>query len=291
MAGHHLVLGKLVDFIKGVTLEDTHDERYRQKIARILVAEKGFEKTDIDPRLKLRVAAGDKRAVVIIDFVVKPVDPICMIIKYGPGSIVTSPVTVSGIADPTFEQTLVVRILLTDNTVLALEPTIIQADLGERGRYSVDVPFQVESTTQGFIQVFAESARDGGITHLSTMGVALAPSGPETIVPGQFLPEQIWIQSPVLGQTVSGGVVRVQGFALASFEQTLVIDVYDASGNLVGSKPTMTHAPDLGLPGPFDDTVSYIVGSTGPGRIVVRDPSVAFVGDYHIASVEITLEP
>ncbi|HEY70527.1 MAG TPA: hypothetical protein G4O08_08095 [Anaerolineae bacterium] len=218
-------------------------------------------------------------------------DEAILILFPGPGSIVTSPVTVSGIADPTFEQTLVVRILLTDNTVLALEPTIIQADLGERGRYSVDVPFQVESTTQGFIQVFAESARDGGITHLSTMGVALAPSGPETIVPGQFLPEQIWIQSPVLGQTVSGGVVRVQGFALASFEQTLVIDVYDASGNLVGSKPTMTHAPDLGLPGPFDDTVSYIVGSTGPGRIVVRDPSVAFVGDYHIASVEITLEP
>jgi hypothetical protein len=218
-------------------------------------------------------------------------DEAILILFPGPGSIVTSPVTVSGIADPTFEQTLVVRILLTDNTELALEPTIIQADLGERGRFSVDVAFEVESTVQGFIQVFEESARDGGITHLSTMGVALAPSGPETIVPGQFLPEQIWIQSPSLGQTVSGGVVRVQGFALASFEQTLVIDVYDASGNLVGSKPTMTHAPDLGLPGPFDDTVSYSVGNTGPGRIVVRDPSVAFVGDYHIASVEITLEP
>ena len=218
-------------------------------------------------------------------------DEAILILFPGPSSIVTSPVIVSGIADPTFEQTLVVRILLTDNTVLALEPTIIQADWGERGRFSVDVPFDVESATQGFIQVFAESARDGGITHLSTVGVALAPSGPETIVPGQFLPEQIWIQSPVLGQTVSGGFVRVQGFALASFEQTLVIDVYDASGNLVGSKPTMTHAPDLGLPGPFDDTVSYAVGSTGPGRIVVRDPSVAFVGDYHIASVEITLEP
>jgi hypothetical protein len=214
-----------------------------------------------------------------------------LILFPGPSSIVTSPVTVSGIADPTFEQTLVVRILLTDNTQLALTPTIIQADLGERGRFTVDVPFEVESTTQGFIQVFTESARDGGITHLSSVGVALAPSGPETIVPGQFHPEQIWIQSPVLGQAISGGVVRVQGYALASFEQTLVIDVYDASGNLVGRKPTMTHAPDLGLPGPFDDTVSYSVGSAGPGRIVVRDPSVAYVGDYHLASVEITLSP
>jgi hypothetical protein len=218
-------------------------------------------------------------------------DEAILILFPGSSSIVTSPVTVSGLADPTFEQTLVVRILLTDNTVLALTPTTIQADMGERGRFSVDVPFEVESTTQGFIQVFAQSARDGGITHLSTVGVALAPSGPETIVPGQYHPEQIWIQEPVLGQTVSGGIVRVQGYALASFEQTLVIDVYDEAGNLVGSKPTMTHAPDYGLPGPFDDTVSYSVNSVGPGRIVVRDPSVAFVGDYHIASVEITLAP
>ena len=85
--------------------------------------------------------------------------------------------------------------------------------------------------------------------------------------------------------------MRVRGFALASFEQTLVIDVYDQAGNLVGSKPIMTSAPDIGLPGPFDDTVTYVVGSAGPGRIVVRDPSVAYVGDYHISSVEVTLAP
>ncbi len=28
-SGHHLILGELVDFITGETIEDTHDEMYR----------------------------------------------------------------------------------------------------------------------------------------------------------------------------------------------------------------------------------------------------------------------
>ena len=33
MAGHHLILGKLADFLTGDILDDTLDERYRQAIA------------------------------------------------------------------------------------------------------------------------------------------------------------------------------------------------------------------------------------------------------------------
>lgn len=214
-----------------------------------------------------------------------------MILSPGPGSIVTSPVTVSGVADPAFEQTIVVRILTVDGGELALLPTTIQADIGMRGPFSVDVPFSVTSDTNGFIQVFVQSARDGGTTHLETVSVLLSAAGPANITPAPAYPEQIFIQVPAAGQTISGGTVHVAGFALASFEQTLVIDVYDQNGTLVGSKPIMTNAPDLGIPGPFDDNVTYVVAGSGPGRIVVRDPSVAYAGDYHISSVEVHLAP
>jgi hypothetical protein len=89
MDGHHLILGEIDDFISGETLKDTHDERYRQKIARLLVNQKGYNKNDLQPRRKLLVQAGDKKAVVKIDFLINVSDKICMIIKYGPGSIVT----------------------------------------------------------------------------------------------------------------------------------------------------------------------------------------------------------
>jgi len=89
MSGHHLILGELDDFITGTTLKDTLDERYRQKIARLLVNQKGYRSTDIEPRKELPVQAGIKRAIVKIDFLIKLSDRICMIIKYAPGSLVT----------------------------------------------------------------------------------------------------------------------------------------------------------------------------------------------------------
>ena len=89
MNGHHLILGELSDFISGTTLKDTHDERYRQKIARLLVNRKAYLKSNIESRRNMLVQAGDKRALVKIDFLIKLSGKICMIVKYGPGSLVT----------------------------------------------------------------------------------------------------------------------------------------------------------------------------------------------------------
>ena len=89
MNGHHLILGELVDFLSGKPIPDTHDERYRQDIARLLVKHKDFKEKDIETGFQLTVQADKNRAVIPIDFVIKLAGKICMIIKYGPGSLVT----------------------------------------------------------------------------------------------------------------------------------------------------------------------------------------------------------
>ncbi|MFH1974699.1 MAG: type I restriction enzyme HsdR N-terminal domain-containing protein [Pseudomonadota bacterium] len=89
MDGHHLILGDTTDYITGEIIEDTHDERYRQNIARLLVADGLYDKKDIIPRQELLVKAGNNRAILKIDFLVSSGKHICMIIKYGPGSITT----------------------------------------------------------------------------------------------------------------------------------------------------------------------------------------------------------
>jgi hypothetical protein len=90
MDGHHLILGKLTDFITGEILKDTHDERYRQKLARLLVESKGYRKADVIPRCELLVTAGDeKQAYIKVDFKISLSGRTGMIIKYGPGSLVT----------------------------------------------------------------------------------------------------------------------------------------------------------------------------------------------------------
>ncbi|MEA3438420.1 MAG: type I restriction enzyme HsdR N-terminal domain-containing protein [Thermodesulfobacteriota bacterium] len=89
MKSGHLKLGELVDFITGETIEDTHDERYRQKLARLFVEKKGYNKNEIKSRCELPVSAGANKAVVKIDFLITLSNKICMIIKYSPGSLVT----------------------------------------------------------------------------------------------------------------------------------------------------------------------------------------------------------
>lgn len=89
MEGHHLILGECTDFITGETIMDTYDERYRQKIARLLVNSKGYQKNDIRPHNNLLVKAGEKRAIIKIDYLISLANRVCMIIKFGPGSIVT----------------------------------------------------------------------------------------------------------------------------------------------------------------------------------------------------------
>jgi hypothetical protein len=89
MGGHHLILGQLGDYITGEMLADTHDERYRQKIARFLVGNKGYAKVDIHPRIPLVVNAGKRKGRLTIDFTVEVDDLTAMVIKYGPGSLVT----------------------------------------------------------------------------------------------------------------------------------------------------------------------------------------------------------
>ena len=214
-----------------------------------------------------------------------------LILEPGPGSRVTNPIHVAGIADPTFEQTLVVRVVLDDGTALAYEPTTIQADLGQRGSFAQDVSFSLSTERNALIQVYHQSARDGGIVHLASVGVMLAPSGPDAIEPMNVHPESIQIQEPTMGTLIQGGMAHVEGIGLASFEGTLVVEIYDADGAMVGSEPIIVDAPDMGLPGIFTADVSYAVSAEGPGRIAVLDPLPAFDGLGHIASVEVTLAP
>jgi hypothetical protein len=87
--GHKRILGKTADFITGRQITDTDDERYRQKLARFLVEIKGYGKSDIEPRRRIEMVIDGKKVLSLIDFVVSVLDKRCMVIKYGPGSLVT----------------------------------------------------------------------------------------------------------------------------------------------------------------------------------------------------------
>ena len=89
MGTHHLILGETVDFITGKKIVDTHDERARQKIARLLVDKKGYLKDEIGVRREISLTVDENRATVRVDFVVRVDGKAFAIIVFGPGSLVS----------------------------------------------------------------------------------------------------------------------------------------------------------------------------------------------------------
>jgi hypothetical protein len=223
-------------------------------------------------------------------------DEAILILAPGPGSRLVEQVHVEGVADSTFEQTLVLQLVALggdEPKILVQEPVMIQAELGQRGEFATDIDLSLAGASEqpGQVNVFSTSPRDGGVTHLASVPVTLAPNGSSDVRSAEEHPEQVVITSPSPGAVVRGGRAHVEGIGLASFEQNLVAEVYDAQGGLIGRAPMTVSAPEYGVAGPFAGDVPYQLSVAGPGRIVVLDPSPAFGQTLHLASVEVQIEP
>lgn len=84
--------------------------------------------------------------------------------------------------------------------------------------------------------------------------------------------------------------VKVSGESNSTFEQNLVVAVYDSVGKLLASKPTTIKA-ELGRRGPFSVELAFAVTREQAGRVVVYETSPAYGGILHLASTEVTLRP
>jgi hypothetical protein len=86
---HHLIYGTLVDFLSGEELTDTDDERIRQNLSRMMVAQKGYPRESLVPRLKIETLFSRCFVVSTIELTVSLQGKKIMIIRYGPGSLVS----------------------------------------------------------------------------------------------------------------------------------------------------------------------------------------------------------
>jgi len=86
---HHMIYGSLVDYVTGEPLVDTDDERYRQKLAQMLVTEKGFAKNELEMRRRIETLFATQFVASKIDIVVSIAGQRVMVVRYGPGSLVT----------------------------------------------------------------------------------------------------------------------------------------------------------------------------------------------------------
>ncbi len=230
-------------------------------------------------------------------------DDAILITEPGPLSEITSPVHIAGFADPTFEQNLVISIYDVDGNEIIRTSTTIQADVGARGAFSLDVPFSVASDQPGRIAVYDVSARDGGIVHLASAEVTLLASGSASIQPAPASAETITISEPTLLANVAGGLLRVSGFSEYFFEANLGVIVCGEGGsgaahqlcgtddNVLTVGSTTILSPEMGIPGPFNGEFIYILLAPVSARIVVFAASPRDGGLLHATSVMVMLAP
>ncbi len=86
---HHKIYGTTTDFLSGEPVVDTDDERYRQKLARFLVEQKGYDRRDIEARLKIETLFAGQFVASRIDLLIRAGGRRFILIRYGPGSLVT----------------------------------------------------------------------------------------------------------------------------------------------------------------------------------------------------------
>jgi len=86
---HHLIYGTLHDFLTNEELTDTDDERIRQQISRMMVEKYGYHKEELVPRLFIETLFTRNFVRSTIDLTVTLDSKQFMIIRYGPGSLVS----------------------------------------------------------------------------------------------------------------------------------------------------------------------------------------------------------
>lgn len=86
---HHYVYGALNDYLTGEELTDTDDERIRQDLSKMMVEEKGYEKQSLTPRLYIETLFSRSFVRSTIELTVTINNKQLMIIRYGPGSLVS----------------------------------------------------------------------------------------------------------------------------------------------------------------------------------------------------------
>lgn len=117
------------------------------------------------------------------------------------------------------------------------------------------------------------------------------PAPSATLKPTQppSLPAYIQILSPGAGSKITSPV-KISGESNSTFEQNLLVEIYDESGSRIANTFT-TIKGDYGTRGTFSVEVYFSVAKEQAGRVVVWDQSAADGRVLHLASSEVTLRP
>lgn len=219
------------------------------------------------------------------------------------GASVTSPLTIIGTSDATFEQNLVIRMVGLDNVELGQTTATIQAEAGQRGAFNATIDFTTGDNQNALLQVFSTSARDGSLVHLNSVMVKLEPQDKE---PEDFNTGLEAIQINTLKIIQNGGKLELvaDGLAAGVYGNTLQYklcgdsDTSSEADLICGSKSNILSAglveivqEEDATTGTWAITAQLDNGQWRQGSLVVYNASAANGEVSHAASQSIKNGP
>jgi len=127
---HHLVYGTLKDYLTGEELTDTDDERIRQDLARMMVEKLGYRHSELTPRLCIETLFTRNFVKSTIDLTVELEKKQVMIVRYGPGSLVSRERSAFAAARVLNEAYRIPLAVVTNGRDAVLLDTVETRDLG-----------------------------------------------------------------------------------------------------------------------------------------------------------------
>lgn len=217
-------------------------------------------------------------------------------------SVSSTSMEIRGIADPAFEQNLGIRLIAFDGTELLVTSTTIQADMGQRGPFTSRLSYDAGSNTDGMLQVFSRSAKDGSLEHLASRIVKFGAGTPGPAAEQQP-DERIALHAVRIGQANTRLQLQAEGSASGLFENTLAFKLCGDGGvgtadficggadNVIIASHTTTNASEMGALGSFTILAELPNGKWRNGRVVVYSISPANGEVDHAASLPIRNGP
>lgn len=211
-----------------------------------------------------------------------------------PGAGFTGWMPVSGESDPTFEQTLVLRLVNAEGENIFQTNAQILAEAGKRGPFSLDMVLPQAPAQPALLQIYSLSPKDGSLVHLSSVGIVLNSTGNESGAISKV--EKISIDSVKQEKNGSDSILTVSGSAYGLFENTLNYSVCgETTGNgvdfICGSKENhlvdgviTTSASEMGQVGDYSITIPKSVPLPPSATIVVYSTSSMNGAVEHAAS-------
>lgn len=190
-------------------------------------------------------------------------DAFLTIVQPGQGAVVPAPesVPIRGQAGGLFENSLVVQAFDSEGTLLAEEPTTVDAsEPGGTGNWEVNMVIPVKPGTSGLIFTSSTSPVDGSITASASVEVVYG----EEIQAGS----EIKIDLPKDGDVLDTNLpVTVSGTGRGLFENNVVVEALDSSGTVIVQEPTTMQTEEVGGAGTWSIDMRIPAGGGEQGTI------------------------